>query len=163
MSQMQAGLGSPPLGGPQRRTLDRQKLDFASISLGLSAFGIYRYGFRVNWANGTHLCSPQSGLHKGGCSSPSEDHRRELCADTWGRRGQKGQSSTRHCCLGCSLRKHCCWGDKVRILPLLCSRLSGKLPCPESSVSSTPGVLASELTPLTGVLSCRGKKCLHCL
>lgn len=28
----------------------------------------------------------------------------------------------------------------MRILLLLCSRLAGKLPCPESSVSSTPGV-----------------------
>lgn len=34
MGQMKAGLGSPPLGGPQRRILDREKLNFASLFVG---------------------------------------------------------------------------------------------------------------------------------
>lgn len=112
MSQTQTGLGPPPFGGSQR-IHDRQKPDSGSMYMGLSASVTCGYGSRVIWGNGSQLCLPQLGLHKGGCSSPSGDHRRELCVGTYGHRGQNGKTSTEHGCLSCSRRNHRCCQHKT--------------------------------------------------
>lgn len=46
-------------------------------------------GSRAAVGLSSQLCSPQSGLHKGGCSGPPGGHRHEPCADTCGHKGQK--------------------------------------------------------------------------
>lgn len=132
-------------------------------------------GSRVSSGNGFQLRLPQSGLHKGGCSSPSGDHRRARCVGTCGHRGQTSKTGTEHSGLGCSRRNHCRGWHKAEISMPLGSGLPGKLPRPKDHVSLISGV--SPLTqgwplPLQG--SChggemspvttkpRGVDCCHC-